>query len=238
MEPKMLAIGEEINMRMLMATHGVNEARVPGMADNESFVFIVDDDISMRESLEFLVKESGWRPESFGSALEFLGRQPPRCASCVILDVGLPDLNGLEVQRRVASSCGEMPIIFVTGADDVRTTVQAMKAGAVEFLTKPFSPQVLRDAIHHALNRSRVFLDKKARQLSLCHSYESLSRREKEVMGLVVQGRLNKQVADTLGISEITVKAHRGRVMRKMSARSLAGLVLSAQLLDLCSSAD
>jgi FixJ family two-component response regulator len=225
-------------MDMLTTTGCATEARVPAMAGDEPFVFIVDDDVSMREAIELLVEESGWRSESFGSALAFLSRQPPGRPSCLILDVGLPDLNGLEVQRRMASSCGEVPIIFVTGYGDVPTTVQAMKAGAVEFLTKPFSPRALRDAIHNAVGRSRAFLDNKKRQVALVDLYRSLSRREKEVMGLVVRGHLNKQVAGALGISEITVKAHRGKMMRKMSAKSLAELVIFAQRVGLCSFID
>ena len=135
------------------------EAKVGGIADAVPLVFIVEDDISVRESIEFLVAESGWRSEVFGSALEFLACQRPACPSCLILDVGLPDVDGLELQRRIAGSCGEMPIIFITGRADVRTSVQAMKAGAVEFLTKPFSPQALRDAVSDAVKRSRAFLD-------------------------------------------------------------------------------
>jgi FixJ family two-component response regulator len=207
--------------------------KVGGIAGAVPFVFIVEDDISVRESIEFLVEESGWRSEVFGSALEFLACQWPTGPSCLILDVGLPDLDGLELQRRIAGNCGEMPIIFVTGRADVRTSVQAMKAGAVEFLTKPFSPQALRDAVSDAVERSRAFLEEKESQAALRERYQSLSPREREVMGLVVRVHLNKQAAGALGISEITVKAHRGRAMRKMGAGSLPELVISAIRLGL-----
>lgn len=209
------------------------ESRVDRIEGVVPFVFIVDDDISVRESIEFLVEESGWRSEVFGSALEFLAYPRPACPTCLILDVGLPDLDGLEVQRRIADNCGEMPIIFVTGRADVRTTVQAMKAGAVEFLTKPFSAQALRDAVSDAVERSRAFLEEKKSQRVLRDRYQSLSPREREVMGLVVRGHLNKQVASALGISEITVKAHRGQAMRKMGASSLSELVIIAVRLGL-----
>jgi FixJ family two-component response regulator len=209
------------------------EAKVGGIADAVPFVFIVEDDISVRESIEFLVEECGWRSEAFGSALEFLACERPACPSCLILDVGLPGVDGLELQKRIAGNCGEMPIIFVTGRADVRTSVQALKAGAVEFLTKPFSPQALRDAMCDALERSRVFLEEKESQMALRDRYQSLSPREREVMGFVVRGHLNKQAAGALGISEITVKAHRGRVMRKMGARSLPELVIISVRLGL-----
>jgi len=210
-----------------------SQATVGPMAGDKPFVFIVDDDVSVRESIELLVEESGWRPEVFGSALEFLARPRPACPSCLVLDIGLPDLDGLEVQNRIASEHGEMPVIFVTGREDVRTTVQAMKAGAVEFLTKPFSPQALLDAIRNAVHRSRVFLEEKQSQMALRDRYLSLSPRERQVMELVVCGQLNKQAAGALGISEITVKAHRGRVMRKLEARSLPELVTIALRLGL-----
>jgi FixJ family two-component response regulator len=203
------------------------------MAGTTPIVFIVDDDISVRESLELLVSDAGWRPELFESAQAFLARPRAPSPSCLVLDVGLPDLNGLELQQRVATVRADMPIIFITGRGDIPTTVRAMKAGAVEFLTKPFTPEVLLGAIESALERSRVSLDFEAGLQVLREHYESLSRREQEVMELVVRGQLNKQVGGELGISEITVKAHRGRVMRKMRAKSLPELVNIATRLGL-----
>jgi FixJ family two-component response regulator len=197
----------------------------PSVAAVQASVFVVDDDSSVRESIEQLVEAAGWYPEVFGSAEEFLRQPRPKGPSCLILDVGLPDLNGLEVQKRIAKGCGEMPIIFITGRSDVRTTVQAMKAGAVEFLTKPFSPQALLEAVRSALERSKALLEQRRLLLGLHERYAALSGRERAVMGLVIQGYLNKQVAGALDISEITVKAHRGRMMRKMGVKSLPELV-------------
>jgi FixJ family two-component response regulator len=193
-------------------------------------VFVVDDDVSVRESLELLIAEAGWRPEVFASAGEFLVRPRERVPSCLVLDVGLPDLNGLELQRRIAGR-PDLPIIFITGCGDIPMTVQAMKAGAVEFMTKPFGPEALLSAIHGALERSRASHAQEAGLQDLRDRYESVTARERQVMALVVRGKLNKQIAFELGITEITVKVHRGRVMRKMEVTSLADLVnLAARL--------
>jgi FixJ family two-component response regulator len=210
--------------------------RSSSMAVVTPIVFVVDDDISVRESLEALIADAGWRPELFPSAQEFLARPRPPCPSCLVLDVGLPDLNGLELQKRIAGDRTGMPIIFITGRGDIPMTVQAMKAGAVEFLTKPFTPEILLNAIQSALERSRTSLEEEASLQTLRDRYQSLSRREREVMALVVRGQLNKQVGGELGISEITVKAHRGKVMRKMHAKSLPELVNIAARLGLSDS--
>ena len=188
-------------------------------------VFVVDDDISVRESLELLISTAGWQPETFASAGEFLARPRAVAPSCLVLDITLPDLNGLDLQQRVAADRLDMPIIFITGYGDVPMTVRAMKAGAAEFLTKPFNDEVLLGAIRQAIERSHIALEQEADLRTLRDRYDSLSRREREVMALVVSGLLNKQVGYELGISEITVKAHRGSVMRKMNAGSFADLV-------------
>jgi FixJ family two-component response regulator len=198
------------------------------MSHATPIVFVVDDDVSVRESLELLIRHAGWQPETFESAQDFLSRPRIHVPSCLVLDVTLPGLNGLDLQKRVAVDRTDMPIIFITGFGDVPITVQAMKAGAVEFLTKPFDDAALLSAIRLALERSRDALDHEAEIQGLRGCYASLSRREREVMALVVSGRLNKQIGFELGISEITVKAHRGRVMRKMEADSLADLVKMA----------
>ncbi len=202
-------------------------------SQQKPIVFVVDDDVSVRESLDLLIKFAGWQSETFASAVDFLARPRTTTPSCLVLDVSLPDLDGLELQKLIASERTDMPIIFITGHGDVPMTVKAMKGGAVEFLTKPFDDEVLLSAIRHALKRSAVVLDDQAETSALRSSYESLTPREREVMQLVVAGMLNKQIGLKLGISEVTVKAHRGKMMRKMKAESLADLVKTAVRLGL-----
>jgi FixJ family two-component response regulator len=195
-------------------------------------VFVVDDDVSVRESLESLIRSAGWQAETFASAQGFLSHPRAAVPSCLVLDLSLPDLNGLDVQRRLADRA-DMPIIFITGHGDVPTSVEAMKAGAAEFLTKPFGDDVLLDAIQHAIERSLTALSEETERQVLLQCFASLTPRERQVMTLVVSGRPNKRIAGELGISEITVKAHRGKVMVKMRADSLADLVRMAARLGL-----
>ena len=209
------------------------EAGTLRMSQSQPIVFVVDDDISVRESLELLIRHEGMQVETFTSAEEFLNRPHEYVPSCLVLDISMPGLNGLELQKRLAVERPDMPIIFVTGHGDIPKTVQAMKAGAVEFLTKPFSDSALLSAISGSIERSRVLIGRVTELRTLKVRYARLSSREREVMALVVVGLANKQVACELGISEITVKAHRGSMMRKMEADSLADLVNQAARLRL-----
>ena len=203
------------------------------VSDTRPIVFVVDDDLSVRESLEAWVGEAGWRSRLFVSAEDFLNDPGERTPGCLVLDVSLPDLDGLELQERIAEDRAYMPIIFITGRGDIPMSVQAMKAGAVEFLTKPVRPDVLVSAIRAAIERSRAVLAEQEELSNLRARHDALTPRERDVMALVVRGRLNKEVAAELGIKEFTVKHHRGSAMHKMKARSLAELVRIAARLGL-----
>jgi FixJ family two-component response regulator len=202
-----------------------HEVGLSPMSTAKPIVFVVDDDIWVRESLEILMQDEGWQPKTFATAQDFLAHPRPLTPSCLVLDISLPGLNGLELQKRVGAERTDMPIIFITGHGDIPMSVGAMKAGAVEFLTKPFNDEVLLTAVRQALERSRVTLAREAEMQELRDRFKSLTARERDVMALVVSGLLNKQVADELGITESTVKAHRGQVMQKMKANSIADLV-------------
>lgn len=219
-----------------MGTAEIAKVSVRGMAAPRTsrqtpMVFVVDDDVSVRESLELLVRAEGWQPMAFASAQEFLDHAKDTAPCCLVLDVSLPDLSGLELQRRIAFEKRHMPIIFMAADADVRTTVRAMKAGAIEFLTKPFKEATLLEAIKEALDHSSRTISHEAELQELRDRYASLTPRERQVMTLVVSGLLNKQVGAELGISEVTVKAHRGQAMQKMKAESLADLVKMASKL-------
>lgn len=215
------------------AAQSFNAGQLPRMSHSAPTVFIVEGDLSAQRSLEFAIRSYGWQVETFASAEGFLSRPRVSCPSCLVLDVALPDLSGLDLQQRLAIERAELPIIFISDISDVPMTVRAMKAGALDFLIKPFSNEMILGTIRQAIERSEIALTHETEFRALRSQYELLSRREREVMALVVSGLMNKQIGAELGISVITVKAHRGQVMRKMRARSLAELVKMAAKLRL-----
>lgn len=201
------------------------------MKDAAPVVFVVDDDEAVRESVKKLIASVGLRAETFGTTQEFLNSRRPQAPACLVLDVRLPDVSGIEFQRQLTDAGIQIPIIFITGHGDIPMTVRAMKAGAVEFLTKPFRGQELLDAVQEAIARDREAWNKRAQKAEISARYDSLTAREKEVMALVARGLLNKQIAAELGTSELTIKTHRGRVMEKMQADSVADLVRMSEKL-------
>jgi FixJ family two-component response regulator len=220
---------------MSSTTAALQESPSSNTSHGAPIVFVVDDDLPARESLEMLIRLAGWQAQTFATGQEFLAHPRAFVPSCLILDLSLPDLNGLDIQKRIAADRIDVPIIFITSHGDVPMAVRAMKAGAVEFLTKPYADEELLSAVQHAIERSRTALGKEAEVRSIQDRYASLSPRERQVMVLVVGGLMNRQVGSKLGISEITVKAHRGKAMRKMKAGSLADLVHMAAKLHLAS---
>ena len=220
---------------MSSTTAALQESPSSNTSHGAPIVFVVDDDLPARESLEMLIRLAGWQAQTFATGQEFLAHPRAFVPSCLILDLSLPDLNGLDIQKRIAADRIDVPIIFITSHGDVPMAVRAMKAGAVEFLTKPYADEELLSAVQHAIERSRTALGKEVEVRSIQDRYDSLSPRERQVMVLVVRGLLNRQVGGKLGISEITVKAHRGKAMRKMKAGSLADLVNMAAKLHLAS---